>query len=542
MFSSKHATAIFSLLVCVSLPATSNALVFYTSIPTITLSASGAAPIYSGIPVCTQNVGLTLVDKSGAVMNIDSVYFVKDTLHVIPGNGSIVVVQPATAAAPAAIVSPVYSGYTTVFQTWGTYTVVLKKAVIVDTLVKDPFTAIGTVLIRPCFSTQPRMPLSSSATQLNLTLGQSHTVCNPTYTNLQVRIKADTITLKYTETPFQGACAAIYAINPITYGPSYDLGVLDTGTYVVKIDTMTIGTMNVAAGFSITGIATVMKDPYTKSMSLPIANALITGVVYIPCPTYTYQPSNFDTVSATTGASGAFSLLLPRANYQYTVNAEKSGYYPQSITVNTAASVSPLSFQLIPASGMDTVGTLNVTVTKNAAPVESVYVSLYSGHGIVLCPLLAKREAMVSAGIYTDKTGTISFNKLSLIPFIDYSYSVSYNKNGFSFSTSGTIRLNPLVATNLDIDMGNTGIIAHAALLPSMPIWKLSGRTLMLSFPDQKFGKQVNVGLFDIRGRTALHRSAENNGRIDLSSLAAGRYLMRISSPQSVTTEPLMLP
>jgi hypothetical protein len=283
-----------------------------------------------------------------------------------------------------------------------------------------------------------------------------------------------------------------------------------------------------------------MKDPYSKSMPLPIANALITGVVYIQCM-YNNQPSNFDTVSATTGASGAFSLLLPRADYQYTVSAEKSGYYPQSITVNTAEAVSPLAFQLIPAS-MDTVGALNVTVTQNAAPVESVYVSIYSGHVIIPCPMLAKRESWVSVGIYTDKTGTISFNKLSLIPFIDFVYSVSYYKNGFSYSTSGTVRLNPLVTTNLDIDMGNTGIIAHAALQPSMPMWKLSGRTLTLFGPDRKFGKQVNVSLFDIRGRMSLRKSAESGSRIDLSSLAAGRYLMRISSPQSVTTGPLMLP
>jgi hypothetical protein len=35
-------------------------------------------------------------------------------------------------------------------------------------------------------------------------------------------------------------------------------------------------------------------------------------------------------------ATGAFSLLLPRAGYLYTISAEKAGYYPQCVAVSDA--------------------------------------------------------------------------------------------------------------------------------------------------------------------------------------------------------------
>lgn len=537
MFSVKQSMiiALFPLFVFANLVADSTNLMIpnYPSFPVITLSSTGSAPVYSGKPVCTQRVGLNLLNKVGTAVSIDSVFFISDTLHIVPGNRSIIYLEKKQATISPDLFAPIYYAYTVVFDACGTYTMVLQ-----DTVIKTQFTKIGSVLIYPYFSTMPSMPVVTTATRLTLTLGQSHSVCNPTYTNVKFMVKADTIALTYTETPYQGPCAAIYLISPVPYGPVFDLGMLDTGTYVLKIDALTLGLMRVDPSFPLTGSVTVMKSPYTKSMPVPIANVFITGIVAQSCPPFL----NYDTATTTTNAAGAFSLLMQPANHQYTIFGEKKGYYPQILTADVPGTATPLSFQLIP-NGMDTVGTLNVTVKKNAAPVESVSVSIVPGRLPTPCPqIMYKRAVQVSAYRFTDKAGAVSFKDMTLIPVIDYMYQVYYYKNGFNFYRSGTVRLNPFVATNLDFDIGNTAISSFFGKQSSPLTRKLYGRILSLSCLEQKFGKNAFVSLFDTRGRAVLRVAAESSSRIDLSSLSAGRYLIRISSPALMTTESLLVP
>jgi hypothetical protein len=59
--------------------------------------------------------------------------------------------------------------------------------------------------------------------------------------------------------------------------------------------------------------------------------------------------------------------------------------------------------------------------------------------------------------------------------------------------------------------------------------------------PEKSFGATASVGIYDVRGRIAMTASVERSARINLSSLAAGRYLLKISSPKLTVTEGLLL-
>ena len=536
MLSTKRAFVVSLLSLCTGVilqGSAEAAMPYYASYPTITLSASGSAPVYQGLPVCTRTVGIALTDAAGSALGVDSVFFVNDTVHVVPsGMVYYLAVNAPPQPDPAArIVAPWYSGYPVVFDTWGRYTVVLQ-----DTVNTARFAKIGTVLIYPAFSTRPSMPLSTVATQLDLTLGQSHIACNPTYENLQVRIRADTITLRYTEVQPTGACIDIYYVDPVAYGPSYDLGTLDVGTYIVKVDTMTLGTLDVAGGFPITGTATIMKDPLSRAATVAIPNAIITGIGYIPCPGYNSPASGFDTVTTTTGSLGGFSLLLPRANYQYTIEAARTGYYAQSIAIDASQAVDPLSFQLIPTT-MDTMGALTLTVRSNSAVVESVYVSLQPGRALSICPMLLKAAEQASMRMYTGRNGVASFSEIPLIPFIDFYYEVSYYHNNVSLSKSGMVRLNPIRATSMTVDLGTTDVIVPVKSRSENSVARLSGR--MLQVPAR--GIDGTVSLFDLQGRAALRAMVGRNGIVDLSSLPAGRYAAQVAVPGVTRTGALVL-
>ncbi len=519
-------SSLFSADAAVSMP-------YYNPYPTITLSSSGAMPIYSGKPLCTQIVNLSLLDNEGAAQSIDSVFFVKDTLHVVPRNSMGIV--PDTVLPKPDIIWPGSSYKQTVFHAWGTYVVVLH-----DVFVKTRVTKIGTVLIYPSFTTTPSLPITTVATRLDLTLGQSHTPCNPTYGNMQTRIKGDTITLKYTEALFSDPCIAIYLIDPVSYGTSFDLGLLNTGTYVVKVDTMTLGAITIAAGYPIIGTATAMKNPLSLAPTVSIANALVSGIVYNVCPFYSYSPLVFDTVTTTTNASGSFSMLLPRANKEYTISGEKAGYYTQRLPLDASQSAKPLSFQLIPTT-MDTLGAFSMIITNNGSPVESVYVSLNPGRMPVLCPMydraLSKQAALqTSMSGYTNRNGSISLDGISLVPFIDFAYSAGYYKNGPILEKYGRVRLNPFTTTTITMDFGATPV-SQKIRLQSREITKnIIGSILTISDIYRTYGSETVMTIYNAQGRNTMRMKVNETASVNLSSLAPGSYVLRIVGSKSTTT------
>jgi hypothetical protein len=346
----------------------------------------------------------------------------------------------------------------------------------------------------------------------------------------------------YDETPFAGPCDKVYLQTPVSYGASFNLGVLDNGNYAIKADTMILGTINVASGYSLSGSAHILNNPDYNLPPVPLSNVLVTGIVYSPC----YSMPNFDTVSATSNATGSFSLLLPRTGYHYTISAEKAGYYPQCIAVSAAAPTVQVSFDLIPKT-MDTVGALSMTITDNKVPVESVFVELFPGREPSMCPIysvypiLQKQAAQTWTRSYTDKNGMVSFTDVLLVPFIDFWYSIAYTKNGTTRRASGYVRLNPLKTTSLSYDIGTTRVLVANKPQTSGRVGIVSGKFLSFENIDRKFGATASVGIYDVRGRIAMRASVGRSARINLSSLAAGRYLLKISSPRLTVTEGLVV-
>jgi hypothetical protein len=194
-----------------------------------------------------------------------------------------------------------------------------------------------------------------------------------------------------------------------------------------------------------------------------VAGALVTAVKAPQCFWYgdIFVP---DTVTATTDPSGMFSLNIPYTLEDYEITVTKAGFHAQAIFTNNYPVMETfppqigVSFELLQDSILPETG-LTVTVTQNGAPVESVSVSLYGGREPLICPVYLARAAAQSSGFgYTDRNGRLVLSDLSMLPYIDYVYSVYKYRQGGSLSQNGIIRLNKYWDNTLNIDLGTIAV------------------------------------------------------------------------------------
>jgi hypothetical protein len=175
-----------------------------------------------------------------------------------------------------------------------------------------------------------------------------------------------------------------------------------------------------------------------------------------------------DTVTTTTNASGAFSLNIPYTLEDYEITVTKAGFHAQAIFTNNYPVMETfppqigVSFELLQDSILPETG-LTVTVTENGAPVESVSVSLYGGREPLICPMLLKsalaKTAAQSSGFgYTDRSGRLVLSDLSMLPYIDYVYSLYKYRRSGSLTHRGIIRLNKYWDNTLNIDLGTIAV------------------------------------------------------------------------------------
>jgi hypothetical protein len=220
-------------------------------------------------------------------------------------------------------------------------------------------------------------------------------------------------------------------------------------------DSVSIGTITVETAVRVSGSATIMQHPLIDMVARPVPGARITAEVYEPCP-WIGRGVTGVICSTFTDSQGDFTMELPES-LACDLTATQAGYYPQ--TVPLAAGQSSVSFEML-----DTLKTaitdMAVTVISGTAPLESAYVSLYAGHELAFCPLLAAKAAQTNFSGRTDRTGQISFTGIELTPFIDYVYSITRNISGTWYEKNGMLRLYQAAGWEnaLTIDLGGAAI------------------------------------------------------------------------------------
>lgn len=516
-----------------------DAMPYLDQTPTITFSETGAAPVYNRIPIVCDNVGINLVNASGQYMSIESLVLRNDTLFVVPSQ--LILIIPLQQS----IVAPIYEGTTISFDRAKIY-----KAVKVSNVGVGTASSLGSFVIKPKFSTNPVSPYSGSPITLNLTMGETHSACPPTYSNVSYVKNGKSIMLGFTET-MPTICVAMYVDPAQPYGPTFSLGQLDTGTYSLYVrDTVFIGSFTVGTSYSLDGSAMIMKNPLTRMMALPVPDAHIVGVTYNTCSWYYSEPT-IDSSSTYTGQDGSFLLTLPRISKQYTVTANASGYYPQSIAIpSDKTNLTPAKFELIPTTATPQAN-LTISAIRNGAPIESVYVSLSGGWPMMICaymdaPAKETKAAAIAAASnysgYTNKMGRLSFPSMSLEPWIDYEYFAYVNKPSYQ-RKDGKIRLNRLIDNTLTIDFSTTKInpVAKANSASRLTVKAVQRNIFTITLGEKAYTGD-RIGIVDISGRTiASIKSADNSAIWDARRFAPGIYFVRVGSSGANTTLRLLV-
>ncbi len=367
----------------------------------------------------------------------------------------------------------------------------------------------------PCIQLTPGQPTVHDTIALRLLLGLAGSSCEaPTYTDLSAVVTVvdtplNTIDLYYTEVPPppDRICPAIY--DPTEYGPSYRLGPLPAGLYVVRdsgveVDTFRVVAKPVAARVTIEG--TVMEDTgpleYIK---------LLSGI-----KVYLREPAEYVLYKST-----AASEMIPTRLVDSTVTDQfgrfafagiDTGSYMLSFVGSEhqgewlwldARRDTTLSVTLLPLGA--TAG-ITGTVTE-ACPPGAVCLHSPPVEGCTLSVMIAMVMYKSGGAVAQDSLTAISDSagryRITGIPLYSTgaSYMVTARKSGYE-DTTANVGLRYGYTETVDLALMPTGLTVRTPALSTANRRVVSldrtGRLLMLELPR---AGQVRAEVFDTRGR-----------------------------------------
>ena len=478
---------------------------WYPMYPIITFYDDGKDYTTSDIPRTCEQVGINFSNTQSKTI-IDLVVR-GDSLIISTKRDTNLIILLAQGS--DMVVSPIYLGSTITFDKAGLYQA-FENDTEVDCLhgqsLDCGITALGTFRVFPLIQTDPLLPVTSKPTTLTLVMGQMHSYCFPTYitSGSSVILSGNDIHLSYSELP-PGPCIEIYVDPPVKYGPEFSLGSLAAGTYNIYLeDSLLVGNITVEDPLVLQGSVNKMKHPYTYEALQPVEGVAIVAEIYDPCGFYASSGISGIVCSTITDKNGAFTLELPRKSYDYDIAASLAGYYDQVISKPASdAANKNISFWLLPDTG-DSLTSLDVTVTLDGTPAESIQVTIAGGHGMVLCPAYTAKAAGYYNGL-TDANGELSLKDISLKPYIDYVYTAYRYSSSGSLNESGDIRLYKAggFVNQLAINFTSNRItdpIIHQGTKPQFTISPhpvRSGAVINFSLP----GENPEISIYDMSGR-----------------------------------------
>jgi hypothetical protein len=389
---------------------------------------------------------------------------------------------------------------------------------------------LGRFRILPLLQTTPVSPIVNQPITLRLIVGESND-CFPGYES-SFKITGTRIDLMFEENGF--ACLGTCREGPCPpqkYGPSFDLGTLSAGAYTVYYeDSVKAGTIKVHDILIVNGKATVMQHPYVRMLPRPVEGAVVSAVKAPQCNYWgdLNLATSPETLWTTTGADGAFTLNIPNTGEDYEISIIKSGFHPQTLYTSNypvMESFPPqqyITFELLQDT-IEAATDLEITVTYNKAPVESVSITLSGGREMLICPAYDMG--------YTDRNGKLLLQDLSMNPYIDYVYSAYKYGGQQTLTKTGLIRLNKYITNQLVIELGTIGIeekgeiISDAAPINIMPNPFMPATRISLSNPDAS----ADINIYDISGRLIKnYRNVTSSNVVwNAAGLSSGIYILR---------------
>jgi hypothetical protein len=533
--------------------------------PNITFYTNAQEPDIRGMPTVLTSIYISLSD-------LDSSMFMAKTDSITVRNDSLIIHTRDT------LRTPIYLDYRPViFKKAGAYTVVQAKTFTIYHRINGPqgqslgvdsssvtqYNHLTDINILPKLEVTPSAPVTTRPVQAKLVLGEIISNCFPTY-NTQILINGTDIKFSYSEGP--AVCMnCINCVDTIQHGPQYNLGLLAAGTYSVYIeDTIKVGSINVTDPVILSGTVMRMTDPNLPTgVFYPVQDARIRADREPGC----YYPNidylHLDPCSTVSDQWGQFSLELPRANVNYNVSAVKQGFHPQTICINAIPDLEvpdpKVHFQLIPDTEPALAG-LEVLVTLNSQPVESVSVSISGGREPYICPMYLETSRTSAPDRtwdpylvkYTDANGKTTFMDVPLSPFIDYSYSAWYS-SGMTLNKKGTIRLNRYINNQLVIEFFTTDIHgiqnkkADRFSISAAPNPFNSHTMIQYSVPENT---KLSLSIYDLSGKLvrSLISRGSHKGSVSWDGknskgnyLANGFYLCKLKAGKNQKIQRIML-
>jgi len=297
----------------------------------------------------------------------------------------------------------------------------------------------------PFITLSPQPPASNETLTLSVFLGVAGNSCTaPTYSSKEFSVKEITgntmppvyaISVSYTEI-IDNNKICTKQFDPVEYGPTFDLGRLNAGTYIVYDSADSIGEFSLAgetidAGFTLSGV--LGDDPYPeKRQSMPIGSA----TVYLKSTSQTisapatglvnsagiWNPPEVIIDSTTTGSDGSFFFTnLSRGTY--IIESHHSNYNTNSVTIplskDTSIQVTLLSTEAH--------ATINGTVKKIQFSADSLTAIPFAGCSIFVFPE-PDQAYLIPLGGQTQAAGTASYSS--------HTYKTVTNSEGF-YTVSG---------------------------------------------------------------------------------------------------------
>lgn len=505
-------------------------LPWISSAPTITFSESSDQPVVSGLPTCIDMVQLAY--SCTCATRIIAAEIRGDSLIFTLGIDTLV--DPIPLDQVPAIRINLGNGYGQVFDNAGVYKAFERQDVV---CIRDPCPPIlvyrGSFRILPKTVITPTPVTVRDSLKLRLLLGQAD--CWSTY-DAGFRVAEGVVYLSFSAT---GIVACTDAMFPVSFGPSFNLGLLPAGTYPIMMeDSIPVATVMVYDNIIVNGNIMPMTDPRCLScgMAAPISGATVFAA---PAPHCSWLPmvnaGTADTVWTESDSTGRFTLSLPNSGTDYAITALGRGFYPQTMYLKSypmMESFPPqvnLSYELVTDTDSALAG-CEISVTGiGGAPVESASVSLSGGREMMIC--LDKARAKAAAGTtylygYTDRQGRLSLKDASLDPFIDYL--VHVYKNGQS--ASDLIRLNRFTALSYDFTLNVVGVEATAIMATSS--W-LDVRpnpfkpAVTISFANP--GKKADIAIYNVEGKLvhSFKNFAGNRVSWNAEGIPSGLYVLK---------------
>lgn len=505
--------------------------------PTINLFETGKAPLVSGNPRVTMRTYVKLFDSAGNKVSPLAIWVRGDSLLVargrliggISGTGGT---EDAVPAAPTNSVVPIGNPGGTSFR--------FSKAGIYRAYeaISDlgSYRLLGQFRILPVVETIPAVPMDMTPFSLKLTIEERDFCYHPLY-RTSYSVSGNRIRLSYEVIEMTDYACATVVLDPVLFGPKFDIGALPAGQYAVIIeDTVSAGTVSVSKRRVLSGSVYPMQDPNSRMAVRPISGAVVKAVAQ-QMHFCGIEPATRDTLTTISGTNGRFSFDVPQSALTYRIWAAKKGYHPQTVFAYPDTDRVEILFELLSTAVTPTTG-LEVLVTKNGKPLAGVRVDLAAGlwpQPTIFCLPAAKTATppmpptVLPVG-YTDGNGRIPFSNLALSPYIDYWYVASGPDMVVVQKDWRTVRLNKYGKNVVRLELGTSGItpVADVSLKAGgLRIVQAGGPTVRLVFG----GTQVpsRVGLYDISGRLveSIERIDGFGVAIDMKGKGNGMYLLR---------------